>query len=148
MNNLKNCILFFLIGLISIWGQSTHSKNICFTETLSQSIISPNQEQLNVQASGIQGITGEGLQINNKINITSGQNKISAGQAAYDELAGALGQAAATSLIGLRKAYESTRLEMASARGKRLNCPLAILRLSLELSTCCRHIAIDGHLDA
>ena len=90
MNNLKNCILFFLIGLISIWGQSTHSKNICFTETLSQSIISPNQAQLNVQTSGIQGITGEGLQINNKIKITSGQNKISAGQAAYDEQGGSI----------------------------------------------------------
>ena len=90
MNNLKNCILFFLIGLISIWGVNIHSKNICFTERLSQSITSPNQAQLNVQTSGIQGITGEGLQINNKIKITSGQNKISAGQAAYDEQGGSI----------------------------------------------------------
>ena len=68
-------------------------------------------------------------------------------QRLWDEDAQSLGEGAATVLMDLAKAFESTRLDEAWRRGLLLKAPLTLLRLALELCTFCRHLSYHGCVD-
>ena len=67
-------------------------------------------------------------------------------QALHDEAAEFTGEAAATALLDLTKAFESVPLAMVWARGCQLGFPLAVLRLSLEMCAFARHLVLEGVL--
>ena len=65
-------------------------------------------------------------------------------QALYDEAAEEDGEAAATVLLDLTKAFESVPLALVWERGLALGFPAGILRLSLEVCAFVRHLTLDG----
>jgi len=67
-------------------------------------------------------------------------------QALHDEATEFTGEAAATALLDLTKAFESVPLAMVWARGCQLGFPLAVLRLSLEMCAFARHLVLEGVL--